>query len=90
MVREVRRRARGKCERCGHVETATDRHEIDHVVPLSRARSLEELTALNSADNGEELCLRCHRAKTASGTANEKRERRRSLARAYDKPPAVG
>lgn len=54
------KRAGGRCEKCGRVA----RLEVDHVRPLSTARSPEELGALNRRENLRCLCQTCHRLKT--------------------------
>lgn len=54
------KRAGGACERCGR----TGSLEVDHMVPLSTARSEAEIDALNHRDNLRVLCTWCHRQKT--------------------------
>jgi 5-methylcytosine-specific restriction endonuclease McrA len=56
----VVKRAAGRCERCGRQAKL----EVDHIVPLSTARSEAELQVLNRRDNLRALCTWCHRQKT--------------------------
>jgi 5-methylcytosine-specific restriction endonuclease McrA len=56
----VLRRAGGACERCGRSGPL----EVDHIVPLSSARSQDEIDRLNERDNLRALCTWCHRQKT--------------------------
>lgn len=53
-------RAGGRCEKCGRAGPL----EVDHIVPLSTAQSVEDLQALNRRDNLRALCKPCHRFKT--------------------------
>jgi len=53
-------RAGGRCEKCGRPAPL----EIDHVLPLSSARSPEDLALLNRRENLRALCKPCHRFKT--------------------------
>lgn len=53
-------RAKGACERCGRDDLEL---ETDHIVPLSTARTPEELSALNDRSNLQALCRPCHRSK---------------------------
>lgn len=55
-------RARRACERCGRSDIKL---EVDHIVPLSTARDLDEVRALNNRSNLQVLCVMCHRAKTS-------------------------
>ena len=57
----ARKRAGGRCEKCGRSDRPL---ECDHIVPLSSARDLDELRALNRRDNLAILCDLCHRGKT--------------------------
>lgn len=56
----VLKRAGGRCEACGRA----GRLEVDHLIPLSTARDLEEVRALNRRQNLRALCVACHRMKT--------------------------
>jgi 5-methylcytosine-specific restriction endonuclease McrA len=53
-------RARGCCEVCGRKASL----EVDHIIPLSTAKSPEELQALNRRENLRALCKACHRMRT--------------------------
>lgn len=57
----ARKRAAGRCERCGRSDLPL---ECDHIVPLSTARSAEDYPHLNHRDNLRMLCRRCHVGKT--------------------------
>lgn len=54
-------RANGLCERCGRSDLKL---EVDHVTPLSTARTADEIEQLNQLHNLVVLCVACHRAKT--------------------------
>jgi hypothetical protein len=53
----AKRRANGHCESCG---VPSGHLECHHVIPLSTARNLDELRALNHRDNFKMLCETCH------------------------------
>ena len=55
-------RAGGRCEGCGGA-VVKGGFEVDHIVPLSTARSVAEIKALNHRSNLQVLCLGCHRRK---------------------------
>jgi len=57
----ARKRAGGCCERCGRSDLKL---ECDHIVPLSTAKSIEDIHRLNKRENLRFLCLMCHSAKT--------------------------
>lgn len=53
----AKRRAGGRCESCGVADSHLECH---HVVPLSTAKSIAEVQALNHRDNLRMLCEACH------------------------------
>ena len=55
------KRAAGACERCGRTD---QRLEVDHIIPLSTAKSTDEIDILNEPGNLQVLCRSCHAAKT--------------------------
>jgi 5-methylcytosine-specific restriction protein A len=64
----ARRRANGKCEKCGH------RHpklECDHIIPKSQGGG-NELTNLQILCSGDGSC-KCHEAKTHAQRGNAQR-----------------
>lgn len=56
-------RAGGHCEIC-NAPVTKGQYEVDHIVALSRARSTDDIKALNRRENLRVLCLGCHREKT--------------------------
>lgn len=69
----ARRRANGKCEKCGH------RHpklECDHIVPKSQGGG-NDLPNLQMLCTGEGSC-KCHEAKTYEQRGNSQTKRRAS------------
>ena len=61
----VLKRAGGRCERCG----AKSKLEVDHVIPLSKAKSDADIKLLNLRGNLRALCIPCHRMKTQKVTS---------------------
>lgn len=60
----ARRRAGGVCEGCSRTDLPL---ECDHIIPLSTARSTDEIKRLNHRDNLRMLCSgpgSCHERKT--------------------------
>ena len=52
-----------KCASCGKLLDET--YEIDHITPLYKARNATERQQLNSIDNLNAKCRRCHMSKSA-------------------------
>jgi 5-methylcytosine-specific restriction endonuclease McrA len=55
----ILRDAKGYCSRCGR----PSKLEVDHIVPLSSAKTVEQAFALNNRSNLRALCVTCHRLK---------------------------
>ena len=55
------KRSGNSCEKCGRSELKL---EVDHIIPLSSAKDLEDVKRLNKRANLAVLCVFCHRRKT--------------------------
>jgi len=76
----------GCCQQCG----STDHLEVDHVVPYAEAmRAGWPIEAIDSEDNGQALCRRCHSQKTAQEIARGRARKRDARLRPSEPHPGL-
>ena len=69
MQKRVAARYNFRCAICGLPFTATDLWEVDHIVPLSSARTAADVARLNDISNLQPVHRSCHQMKTSREAA---------------------
>ena len=52
------------CERCGKINITTNNSHIDHIIPMSLAKTEKELIQLNQLENLRLICSQCNLTKS--------------------------